>query len=149
MIRKFLGLTAEIHSKDVTALMVNSYVRALDDVPYEELQAVLLETLRSESYWPTPGHIRAKLDEIRSQRDDYEEPKALTSDSMTEDDSSCPDCKDTTWRYVTCKHPLTGQSYQAVTSCDCTSRQSPSTAPAKAKLIEPLPFTQTVANYPD
>ena len=113
----------EIHFREVTPLMLKTYERALDDVPIADLKVALLDTLRSVAYWPTPGHIRGKLDDLRSKREYYEEPKAKPP-------HGCPDCDGTTWVPVTLKHPRTGQPYEAVTSCACTSREP---APAKAK----------------
>ena len=130
----------EIHPKtEVSQLMLNTYVRALEDVPVADLKVALLDTLRSVEYFPTPGHIRAKLDNPREYGRDVDKP-AL----------GCPDCDGTTWRPVTLKHPRTGKPYQAVTSCDCTSRKPPIREPTKKRRQGNLePFAQTVANYPD
>ena len=131
----------EIHFREVTPLMLNSYVRALDDVPIADLKEALLNTLRSVAYWPTPGHIRDKLDELRSKREYYQEPKAKPP-------HGCPDCGGTTWVSVTLKHPRTGQPYEAVTSCVCTPREPPpaKAKPPKAKQRDLVPIA---AAYPD
>ena len=46
--------------------MVKTYERALGDVFPKTLGPALLETLRSVEYWPTPGHIRRKLNDLES-----------------------------------------------------------------------------------
>ena len=127
----------EIHPKtEISQLMLNTYVRALEDVPIADLKVALLDTLRSVEYWPTPGHIRAKLDNPRK----YEEPEDKPS-------RGCPDCDGTTWVPATLKHPETGRPYEAVTSCACTSRES---APAKAKQSGLIPVAGFAAEaYPD
>ena len=63
----------------------------------------------------------------------------------------CPDCNWTTWIPITLKHPRTGQPYEAVTSCACTSRE-PAPAKAKqpkAKQRELMPIAKVSPDYPD
>ena len=64
LIRKFLALEAEMHRRELTPMLISSYEILLGDVPVDELRAALRETLRVETFWPTPGHIKRKLDDI-------------------------------------------------------------------------------------
>ena len=131
----------EIHFREVTPLMLKTYERALEDVPIADLKVALLDTLRSVAYWPTPGHIRGKLDNPRAYCEEPEDKPA----------NDCPDCNGTTWVPVTLKHPRTGRLYEAVTPCACTSRE-PAPARAKqpkAKQRELTPVAKVAADCPD
>ena len=57
MIRKFLALAAEIHSKRLSPLMIAGYERALGDVPPETLGPALLSTLRNVTVLAYPRQI--------------------------------------------------------------------------------------------
>lgn len=37
--------------------------------------------------------------------------------------TGCSECRFSTWIYVTLHHPLSGEPYQAVTTCSCTPRK--------------------------
>ena len=132
----------EIHPKtEVSQLMLDSYVHALKDVPIADLKVALLDTLRSVEYWPTPGHIRAKLDNPREYGRDEDKPAR-----------GCPDCDGTCWVPVTLKHPRTGRPYEAVTSCSCTSREPPTEKAKrpKSKKREPTLVAKFATDvYPD
>ena len=112
LIRKFLALAAEIHRREVTPLIVKTYEHALGDVPPKTLGPALLETLRFVTFWPTPGHIREKLEDLENQKPPRSSPKG------------CEDCRYTTWKFVTLTHPVTGKTSEAVTTCACIPRPS-------------------------
>ena len=68
LIRKFLALMAEIHNRELSKTMILTYEAAFSDVPYEDLRGALKETIRTVEFWPTPGHIQRKLDDLTSRK---------------------------------------------------------------------------------
>ena len=72
--------------------MVKTYERALGDIPPDTLGPALLETLRSVEFWPTPGHIRRKLNDLeikneqRPERQVWTPPKDWKEDDSTKEE---------------------------------------------------------------
>ena len=68
LIAKFLCLMAEIHKRKVSPAMIDTYEAIFSDVPYEDLRGALKETIRTVEFWPTPGHIQRKLDDLANKK---------------------------------------------------------------------------------
>ena len=119
MIRKFLALEAEIHSKRLTPLMIAGYERAFGDVPPETLGPALLSTLRSVQFWPSPGDITQALCDLASER--------ATLRSLP---SGCVSDEGTTWKLLKgCAEcdalALTGEAPGGASSSYMLSQEDP------------------------
>ena len=107
LIRKFLALAAEIYDKELTPLMVAGYERALGSIPPKTLGPALLNTLRNEKFWPTPGCITEALGDLASERATL---RSLPSGCVSDEGKTwkllkgCAECDGSTWRRVTLVH---------------------------------------------
>ena len=78
----------------------------------EELARIFDELLRICRYNPRVADIYTAAENLN-----------LDLSPRKPEKKGCAECRGTTWIYVTVHHPITGEPYEAVKTCACTTRK--------------------------
>ena len=138
---EFLTLIEGYWKEKLTTDNRRIYRKALARFKPDDLSRISIALVESCVFFPKVSDVlRVARENLSIEEEPEERPRG------------CTKCQGTTWVPVTLKHPHTGITYDAVTSCDCTPREppQPKAKPPKAKQRELLPVANvSIDEYPD